>query len=238
MVCFICVAFTAAGVYLLTQPVRTVTSQQPGPVGSTAQPVDPGQPSLTPNSPDRTVTPEAPKTLPSILEGAERTENTLNTAIVPIADRRDLAERLSGTKNFPETIPAPSSPRQVGDRQSFYVLNTDSNAKTEMPATLQYITPHLYFWVGDSIQFNAAELKNLAETFESRIYPTDREFFGTEWSPGVDNDVHLYILFTRGMGNSVAGFFSSADEYPPQVQDVFKRPRDVFSERRPPAAER
>ena len=61
------------------------------------------------------------------------------------------------------------------------------------------------------------DLKRLADTFETKIYPTDREFFGSEWSPGIDDDVHLYVLYARGLGTSIAGYFSSADELPPQA---------------------
>jgi hypothetical protein len=55
------------------------------------------------------------------------------------------------------------------------------------------------------------------EAFETKIYPTDRNFFGSEWTPGVDGDVHLYMLYARGLGSSVAGYFSNPDEYPPEA---------------------
>ncbi|MGE5073294.1 MAG: hypothetical protein ACM3MF_07700 [Anaerolineae bacterium] len=55
------------------------------------------------------------------------------------------------------------------------------------------------------------------DAFESKIYPTDREFFGSEWTPGVDNDPHVYVLYVRGVGRSNGGFFSTPDEYNPKV---------------------
>ncbi len=55
------------------------------------------------------------------------------------------------------------------------------------------------------------------DTFENKIYPTDREFFGSEWTPGVDNDPHVYVVYTRGTGASNAGYFSTPDEYNPLV---------------------
>ena len=42
--------------------------------------------------------------------------------------------------------------------------------------------------------------------------------FGTEWTPGVDNDPHITILHARLRG--VAGYFSSADEYPASVHQL------------------
>jgi len=52
------------------------------------------------------------------------------------------------------------------------------------------------------------------DAFENKIYPTDREFFGSEWTPGVDDDPHIYILYTSGLGANVGGYFYSPDEYP------------------------
>ncbi len=61
-------------------------------------------------------------------------------------------------------------------------------------------------------------MKALIDTFENKIYPTNRDFFGSEWTPGVDADPHLFILYARGLGGSVAGYFSSSDEYLPPVR--------------------
>ena len=60
-------------------------------------------------------------------------------------------------------------------------------------------------------------MKSLMDTFENKIYPTDREFFGSEWTPGVDNDPHIYVVYTHGTGASNAGYFSTPDEYNPLV---------------------
>jgi hypothetical protein len=53
----------------------------------------------------------------------------------------------------------------------------------------------------------------------TKIYPTTREFFGSEWSPGIDGDEHIYILYARGLGFSVAGYFSSSDSVHPLIQE-------------------
>jgi immune inhibitor A len=55
-------------------------------------------------------------------------------------------------------------------------------------------------------------------TFEDKIYPTDRRFFGSEWTPGVDNDPHIYVLYVRGVGASTAGYYSTPDEYNPAIR--------------------
>ena len=61
------------------------------------------------------------------------------------------------------------------------------------------------------------DIKALMDAFENKIYPTDREFFGSEWTPGVDDDPHIYVLYTGGLGSTVAGYYYYPDEYPPQI---------------------
>jgi immune inhibitor A len=145
------------------------------------------------------------------------TLQTLENSVVPVNDLLDLAERLQGKKNLPTTITDPNAPYQVGAQKSFWITDVDTNENSQVQATLRYVTGHAYFWVQDNVRFNAADLKALGDTFENKIYPTDREFFGSEWTPGVDGDPHLYILYARGLGSSIAGYFSSTDEYTPEV---------------------
>ena len=51
--------------------------------------------------------------------------------------------------------------------------------------------------------------------------------FGSEWSPGIDDDVHLTILNAVGLGNSVGGYFSAEDEYPTSV-NPYSNEREMF----------
>ncbi len=51
------------------------------------------------------------------------------------------------------------------------------------------------------------------------MYPTDREFFGSEPSFGVDGDPRIYIVYVRGTGVSNAGYYSTPDEYNPLVKE-------------------
>jgi immune inhibitor A len=141
----------------------------------------------------------------------------LEQTIVPINDPLGLAGRLKGLHNIPPTVPPPAAPFQVGDRQVFWASNQDTNKNFQVEAVLRAVTDHVYFWVQDRVNANEGDLRALVDTFEDKIYPIDRQFFGSEWTPGVDGDVHLYILYARGLGNSVAGYFSTPDEYPPEA---------------------
>jgi hypothetical protein len=82
-----------------------------------------------------------------------------------------------------------------------------------------YATDHVYFWVEQGVDYDAAELKALVDEFETKSYPTNRAFFGSEWTPGVDGDEHLYILLADGLGVNLAGYYSSVDEYSPLAHE-------------------
>ena len=142
---------------------------------------------------------------------------TLSQTIVSDNDLYDLACRLKNICDVPHTLPAPATLFKVGDQQQLWVSNVDTNQNFQIHATLKYITAHSYFWSQDGIEINQNDMKTLMDTFENKIYPTDREFFGSEWAPGVDNDPHVYVVYTRGTGASNAGYFSTPDEYNPLV---------------------
>ncbi len=161
--------------------------------------------------------PTVPVARPPVESVSNDTLNTLEQIVVPYNDLNDLACRLKDICNVPRTLPAPSTPLQVGAQQQFWVANVETAQNFQVNATLFYITPHTYFWVQNNVQVNQPDMKRLMDTFENKIYPTDRQFFGSEWTPGVDNDPHIYILYARGTGSSNAGYFDSADEYNPLV---------------------
>jgi immune inhibitor A len=148
---------------------------------------------------------------------SDETLNTLEQDVIPYNDLYDLGCRLKDICNVPHTVPAPATPLQVGAQGQFWVANVETAQNFQVNATLFYITPHTYFWAQNNVQVNQPDMKKLMDTFENKIYPTDRQFFGSEWTPGVDNDPHIYILYARGTGASNAGYFSSPDEYNPLV---------------------
>ncbi len=157
---------------------------------------------------------------------SDDTLTALENTIVPTNDLPDLARRLEGKENIPTTTAPSSIPLTIGTKDSFWVINGDTNEKFHVSATLQYVTDHVYFWIQDEVSFDESDVKDLAETFESQIYPTNREFFGSEWSPGVDGDRHLYILYASELGR-VAGYFSSADEYHPLAYE-YSNAHEIF----------
>jgi immune inhibitor A len=150
---------------------------------------------------------------------SDETLQLLENTIVPINDWVELAERLGGIENIPIAADPVTTTLQVGAQESFWIMNSDTDENFKINAQLQYVTDHVYFWVEEGVAFQEDELINLADTFEYQIYPTDRDFFGSEWNPGVDGDPHIYIIYARGFGGNVAGYFSSADELHPLANE-------------------
>ena len=141
------------------------------------------------------------------------TERQLMTVAIPTRDLRDLAQRLRpGVGPIPVVVNPTPPTYQIGDRRKFWVSNTDTDEHFQIEAELRYITPHLYMWVEVGAEVDEDDLKQSADRFERETYQTNREFFGAEWTPGVDNDPHLAILHAHGLGENIAGYYSAADE--------------------------
>jgi len=147
------------------------------------------------------------------------TLETLLSAEIPINDPIDIAKRLEGKDNIPLTLPVEDLDRQVGEKETFWVLDTDTHENFQVETSLAAVTDHLYFWVEDGVDYSQKALDKLAAEFEDNIYPTNQEFFGSEWTPGVDEDPHLYVIYARGLGSNLAGYFASIDEYHPLVHE-------------------
>jgi hypothetical protein len=167
---------------------------------------------------EATVEAPAPLSRPPADSVSTATSETLSEIIVPENDPYDLACRLMALCSVEPTIPAPPNPYKVGDSRKFWIMNSDTVENFEIDATLHYVTPHSYFWVEEGVDVNDSDVAALMTAFEEKIYPTNRRFFGSEWSPGVDNDPHIYIVVARNLGASTGGYFSTADEFNPAVR--------------------
>ncbi len=182
-----------------------------------------GEMGLTPGgSIGQAPTPTPQPTIPvnqTVPEGAVESLRTLQDEVVPINDPIDLAERLEGKSDIPKTLPDPNAPYHVGDGQRFWVTNVDSNENFQIDATLRYRGDHVYIWIEDGVSYDENDLVTLGDTFDEEIYPTNRAFFGSEWSPGVDDDPRIYIVYAGGLGYSLAGYFSSADSVHPEAHE-------------------
>ena len=147
------------------------------------------------------------------------TVEVLRQTKIPENDPYDLAKRLLKKDDISPFVDTYFSPKKIGDKKTFWVTNVDTNENFLSSARLEYITEHVYYWIEEGITYNYSALKKLGDTFEEQIYPTNREFFGSEWTPGIDNDPRLYILLTSGIGFNLAGYFSSSDSIHPLIHE-------------------
>ena len=181
-------------------------------------------------APTRGLTPISPpgsSVTPHPLEAQVDTLNALDQALVPINDPIELAERLGGKSAIPRIYPDLNAPYQIGDSKVFWVTNVDSRENFPVSATVRFLGEHTYIWVENQVEFEASDLITLGETFDQEIYPTTRAFFGSEWSPGVDDDPRIHILYTGGLGESLAGYYSSADQLHPDAH-AYSNAHEMF----------
>ena len=145
------------------------------------------------------------------------TLETLKESLVPENDPYELGCRLKAVCDVPTTVPGKLY--KVGDKEKFWISNSDTAEHFQIDATLLYITPHSYFWAENGADVNEGDMRALMDTFEEKIYPTDREFFGSEANPGVDEDPHIYVLYASSIGHNIAGYFNSSDSFNPLVKE-------------------
>ena len=170
-----------------------------------------------------------PRIVRTPLAPAEHTtEELLAEVEVPERDMVKLAARLKKLdRPIPVVVNETPPHHEVGDREVFWVSNQDTKEHFTITATLRCMTPHVYMWVEEGCEVDQEALEKSARRFEERTYPTNRAFFGSEWTPGVDNDPHLSILHARGLGEAVAGYYSAADEHSHLV-NPYSNEREMF----------
>ncbi|MBP7600493.1 MAG: immune inhibitor A [Thermoflexales bacterium] len=216
--CLSCVGGGGALAYLLSQSDSgqinpTVAPGFPSPIGprptatraSTA-------PTATPRALDRTP-------LPPLTKAGDQAslDAAVNTPLPP-EDLPAIAVRFKGVDaaQTGRACPTESKGYEVGATRSFTLSNQDDNTQFAIKAELRYKTPNVYMWVqsgSTQVKIDDTKLRKAADTFDQKIIPTNRAFFGTEASPGVDCDRHLYIVHAAGIGKTVGGYFSSPDGF-------------------------
>ncbi|HEX2997109.1 MAG TPA: hypothetical protein VHP14_19970 [Anaerolineales bacterium] len=201
LVCCACIAIVAAGAYFYQTVRNTPLEFTP----------------FVPPSEDATAAPTVQVERPPTDNISGETIETLNQALVPENDPYELACRLQAKCNIATTVQAKTY--KVGDKEKFWVINADTNEHHQTEVTLLYITPHSYFWAEDPSRVDKNDMKALMDTFEEKIYPTDREFFGSESNPGVDGDPHIYVIYAGDLGNNIGGYYNSSDGFNPEINE-------------------
>ena len=136
----------------------------------------------------------------------------------PTRDAVDLAVRMGRAKApVHRTRQAPPRVLHVGDVESFWLHDIETERYMHVQAKLEAISRNAYFWVQEGQHFDRQQLEQGAHAFGDEVMPKVRAVFGTEWSPGVDGDPRVHVLHHQPTGG-VAGYFSSTDEYTIDVE--------------------
>jgi hypothetical protein len=144
-------------------------------------------------------------------------------------DRNSLAQELRGVTseqlvpNLPDEIPY-----EINDRLDFIVNKDLTGDHRALPAILRHISNNAYWWTSVNVRVDEDEIISTAQTFEEEILRINRETFGTEWSPGIDNDPRIHILLVNEpRWDNTIGYFSSIHEYPKSVEPSSNK-KEIF----------
>ena len=123
----------------------------------------------------------------------------------------------------------------LGEQISFYVdPYYDAFGRNQLAASLKVIGKFIYFYVDDEYwnKLNITqrsllkeELEELTDEFDQVIYPKERAAFGSEWTPGIDNDKRITVLVSELIPGA-GGYFNTSDEYP-KSQVSFSNQREM-----------
>lgn len=145
---------------------------------------------------------------------AERMLDRLDAAPLPARDPVDLAIRLRGVpvdvaRQAPPSPPVP----QLGQHDTFSVLDQRAAQTFQVTATLRAVTEHAYWYVQDDRGDRAsqADLQRSADALETRTYPVVARYFGADSLPLPGGDPHVVFLLAGVPG--VAAYFSGVDTY-------------------------
>jgi len=108
-------------------------------------------------------------------------------------------------------------------QKTYFFVNQDFDyySRDKLQAELVSISTYLYFYIEQDYWQNKSSseqrliqsaLNELAAEFQNHIYPELTSVFGSEWRPGIDQDVRITILFHQMQGGA-AGYYNSGDEY-------------------------
>lgn len=127
----------------------------------------------------------------------------------------------------------------LNQKNNFFVNKSfDRTSRSNLSATLIYISNHAYFYVDDKYwdslgtvskeEFNQ-NVRALAVAFDTYIYEKETAFFGSEAKPGVDGDDRITILLEDLVENN-GGYFDSSNGYKrSQISDSNQREMLVVS---------
>lgn len=105
--------------------------------------------------------------------------------------------------------------------KTFYATNLSTDSYDRIPADQVGEGEHCYIFLESGRTVTQAAIDNLVAEFDTRIYPTVTNFFGSEPRAGADGDPKIYILLMgirQPASAGIVGLFDSRNEYPNGIQ--------------------
>lgn len=118
---------------------------------------------------------------------------------------------ITGGTPMPTAQPLKQHHYSVGSVERFYLGSLTISAR------LVYQNKVVNMWVESGLPVSASDAAKAANIFADKIYPTDRQVFGDEANPGIDDDPRVNILTALYLGPNIAGYFAPSDEYTTNV---------------------
>ncbi len=95
---------------------------------------------------------------------------------------------------------------------SFFVSpDLDMQSRSQIQATKLWEGSNVRIFLEDGSLAPFDTVKRLGEEFDTVVYPKMINLFGEPWTPGIDNDTRVNILFTR-LIRGIGGYFNGDDE--------------------------
>ena len=90
---------------------------------------------------------------------------------------------------------------------------------TGCTARVFLVTENAVFWCDQAYSEAVSQnVINGLRQFEGEMVPLLRDTFGSEASPGIDNDPRFHVLFTARIGDGYNGYFSAEDSADPRLR--------------------
>ena len=149
---------------------------------------------------------------------------------LPYADGFMLTRTVRGRDGQPakgfEPVRTTPPVEDIGTQRDFWTYDFAAKKNVKTTATLRLMTDHAKWWAANDATVDLSGLRATATSFENKILPTDHRLYGEEWSPGIDGDPRINLVFARLPG-SAAGYFSGSDEEPVWVNE-FSAEREMI----------
>jgi len=130
-----------------------------------------------------------------------------------------------------------SSNAQAKGIDFFVDPSYDANGKAATTATLIETGQNAYYYIDDAFWDKLTpESKSALRTnitaidneFDNVIYPNIHRLYGTEWTPGIDNDTKIYILFTDIIKDAGGYYDPNNEYYKNQIKDERSNQKEIL----------